>query len=782
MKSEILCKIKGYLILVMMCLFVAACGGPPVAATGLSPTNVTGNTGTLSALAYIPYNSSTTITWSSSIDASCTLTGDGATTGVNGTSGKTGVFVTPLLKTDTVYSLKCGDVSQSISIHVASSAIASSITAFAAGSGGVTTVITLNSLSNGTQISINGTTSYNGTYTVTNQTSTSFDIAKTFVSGTENETGFWQLAGGMIYGCSTTATQGSLAAIDLSSYTASQYRGVAPLSVLFDASGTVTDGSITNRPFHDIEYKWDFADAAGSPVTGKTWTTGSQAATATCSSSPYNGCRNNASGAVAAHVFETPGVYNIKLTATDGTNKVTNSCAQIVVQDPSALTTACVANGVLPSAGVGGCPPYATKFYNSGNFNATLSTAIATDGVRQLLFRRGDTFTVSSTYTITTAGDGIIGAYGTGSAPFIAVNSLGNYSKAIDIAADKWRIMDLNLDGTGTAKQFAFGVVNSNILLLRVETNRFNYAVNGAAENLTIADSYLHTGSNAGAADYGVWCAPCNHLAMLGNNLYLNSGNSSHNVRVEPATNFVISNSTHTGSYGIEPMTIRGDSQYGVVSDNKLIDNIVTVKPQNSVTYEYQRDIIFERNWFVAGSYTGPSLGVEGSGITIRNNIFDLSAVAGAAVNISYNSTVGSPKPDLVNIYNNTIYSNLANNGNFVPFNVVAYFGALDGCCHSELKNNLAYSPNSFNAPPALIGAISGSPVITGAAGTFGNSSDSQIKTSPSFVSATPSNPADYTIGLGSYAHNAGVAVPVFSDFFGTDRSNSNDSGAILAH
>ncbi|MEK7703972.1 MAG: putative metal-binding motif-containing protein, partial [Myxococcota bacterium] len=51
--------------------------------------------------------------------------------------------------------------------------------------------------------------------------------------------------------------------------------GVAPLSVFFDASGTTSTG--TTRPFHDLEYRWDFDDPLGSPVSGTTWATGSGA-------------------------------------------------------------------------------------------------------------------------------------------------------------------------------------------------------------------------------------------------------------------------------------------------------------------------------------------------------------------------------------------------------------------------------------------------------------------------------------------------------------------------
>ena len=97
--------------------------------------------------------------------------------------------------------------------------------------------------------------------------------------------------------------------------------GVAPLAVFFDASGT-TDVGVTARPFHDLEYTWDFGD----PTAG-TWAYGAQ---------PGVSSKNSATGPVAAHVFEKPGTYTVTLTAFDGTNTVTTS-KTITVDDPDVV-------------------------------------------------------------------------------------------------------------------------------------------------------------------------------------------------------------------------------------------------------------------------------------------------------------------------------------------------------------------------------------------------------------------------------------------------------------
>lgn len=128
---------------------------------------------------------------------------------------------------------------------------------------------------------------------------------------------------------------------------ASRTSGVAPLSVFFDATGT-TD-SITKRPFHDLQYTWSFGDSAK----GATWAYGAN---------PGKNSRNDSSGPVAAHVFETPGIYTVTTTVTDdGIHfyKLKNPIS-ITVTDPnkvfSGTSTICIAAKKEPVAGADGCP------------------------------------------------------------------------------------------------------------------------------------------------------------------------------------------------------------------------------------------------------------------------------------------------------------------------------------------------------------------------------------------------------------------------------------------
>ena len=159
----------------------------------------------------------------------------------------------------------------------------------------------------------------------------------------------------------------------------SRTSGVAPLYVFFDA--TATTAAATNRPFHELEYRWDFGDAASG-----SWT-----------STPGmpNLSRNQATGPVAAHVFESPGTYTVSLTALDGAAPATKS-VQITVADPDtvfAANTLCVGNS-QPVAGSGGCPAGAAVLA-SCDFDAAINNNIASR--KRILFRRGDTFAPTTT-------------------------------------------------------------------------------------------------------------------------------------------------------------------------------------------------------------------------------------------------------------------------------------------------------------------------------------------------------------------------------------------------
>jgi hypothetical protein len=784
-------------------LLLISCGGGSV--TGYNSASGKGSSGTTtsssgfpaptvtvtvgsSSLAYT--NTGTTVSWTSTNSTSCTSSGGGGT-------GKSGSFSTGTLTTTKTYSVTCdgagGSANQSKTITVALSTITGFVNA---GGAGNVTVTSANNLSSGSIITINGTTNYNGTYTVVSATSTNFVITSSFF--TASDSGTWQLGGGMISSCLTT---GSTSAITLSTVP-SRFTGVAPLSVFFDASDTTA--TATTKPLHNLEYKWDFGDATGSPVSGTTWGTGSRAGVSS---------RNTAIGPEAAHVFETPGIYTASLTATDGTNTVANNCARIVVLNPDTEyaggNTICFSTGTIFT----GCPSGATTVQQS-SFTTAINAYQATG--KRLLFKRGDTFTAGTTIAFVNAtGPGTIGAFGVGSLPLIQGSASGQQQMlALGHNSPRnisdWRVMDLHFDGASNqsassadypAAITSGGAIN-DVTILRVNASNIQRAfmANGDAlskasgdlifDGWTIQDSSstgiagCQNGEGLnGPCDYRAYMAG-NRMAIMGNDFDNLSTGGTHVIRIQYINKGVISNNRLANAGGTQhtlkihaplitadnTMTAGGSSGYSqriVISDNKIVGNTnawtLSFGPQNSASDERVRDIIFERNWITGG--TGTQLSIESSAdrSTFRNNIIDTS-------NGVYQSGLGigqrgiEPVPDDIQIYNNTLYSSTSTS----EYRAIK----LTTVTNVTVKNNLAYTPN-VSSPVMVFGTPSGLVQSN-------NSTNDQVKsTSPGWASSTPTVPSDFKPVGGSYALGNGVSVPVFSDFFLQTRT-TNDLGAAI--
>lgn len=550
----------------------------------------------------------------------------------------------------------------------------------------------------------------------------------------------------------------------------SRTSGVAPLAVFFDATNT-TDMVVTGRPFHDLEYRWDFGDSAG----GATWANGAQ---------PGVSSKNTATGPVTSHVFETPGTYTVTLTAFDGAKTATTTTT-ITVTDPNTIfsaTTVCIAATTIPSAGTDGCPAGAVGVKNA-DFGAELATQLAA-GKRRVLLKHDDTFT-SNGSTISTAGPGIIGAYGSGAAPIIGVSA--DHAIIKFSAVSDWRIMDIVFDGLATTTSTGVSdvVSSSNITVLRIAGRNLTSVVDmvsGSSTNWAIVDSNFTASSVGVGSGFGAYLTTGNGVALMGN--YMDLGDlrpgTNHSFRTQGGVGLVFSNNTSTAS-GADALTIRGNTSYGVVADNKFVGasstTLVTILPQNDPANEAQHDVIVERNWFISGSGTAGDLVVKAVGITIRNNIFNMSNASPLAVNVDYTSSAGTPMTDKIDIYNNTAYSNQAA---ATGHEFVHYTAGLTASCHSNIENNLVYMPVA--TLPQLI-FNQGSCNVTGASGTLGNSSDAQIKSGTllNFANSPPVNPVDFEITSGSYAINNGVSLPVWSDFLLVARPHSGhwDSGAF---
>ena len=562
--------------------------------------------------------------------------------------------------------------------------------------------------------------------------------------------------------------------------------GVAPLMVFFDA--TATTGTATSKPFQDIEYRWDFGDPAGSPVNGTTWGTGSRAGVSS---------RNAATGPVAAHVFETPGTYSVTLTATDGARAATKT-VQITVDDPdlvfSTTNTVCVSG----TATFTGCPANAAHV-TSSDFDQSLSNNIDTN--KRVLFHRGETFTASASTNITANGPWSVGAYGTGAKP--QVNASGSFGNNGVITVGNngtasrkdGRIADLSMDGNGSAELIDMGGGFDQLLLLRIDTTNSgdtNIFLNSAI--LQYNSDTPHLWEQAGIVDctasapktWGIFFNAKN-FAFMGNDVRNDTGGSpSHTLRISLALNGVISNNTlgpgtsySTDAHvlklhgpcwacvsGTDGVPTNSYTENVEISDNRFIAGTgagsnwtVAIAPQSSSDNEHLRNIIFERNWITAASYTSYELYIQAVNMTVRNNLFNTSGGGGGTAIYAEQRDSAAPAPTGLEIYNNTMYTSAGNLDSGTPFIGLASNVATGG---ATIVNNLGYAP-----------AVSSASMIGGSSSDYTASNNTpNVKTSPNFFAASPSSPSDFAIKAGSYAQNGGTTVPVYSDFFGTALTN----------
>ena len=748
-----------------------------------SPTAVTVSVSAVSTS--VPYNSGTTISWSSNNSTSCTSSGGGGT-------GTTGTFNTGALTTTSTYTVTCtgpsGSASKSLTITVASSAVSSAISQFLDAGGGNVTVTSVNNLNNGSIISISGTTNYNGTYTVANRTSTSFAIVHAFLGN--DATGVWQVGGSMIAGCSTTGATGAISLSNIPS----RFNGVAPLSIFFDATGTTA--TTTTKPFQNLEYRWNFGEntnvLAALPG-GANWTNGST-----------HSSRNMATGPVAAHVYETPGSYIVSVSATDGTNTVSNSCAQIIVQDPDTIFAGTNTICFSATGNFTGCPSGANQVTQS-NYATAINTYNAPG--KRLLFHRGETFPAGTTIArIGGNGPGLIGAYGSGTAPKFTFSGA---LQAIKLSGDTtpgigdWRMMDIEMAGPGVSQSHAIEIDGTfnQFTALRLNIHDWARGIAAPGDILDYWDNHGHPGHTAVSewviqdtistninTNMGDWrlflsgnkiAAMGNYLdgqnggshvirgacldkAIISNNYIAHAGSTQHNIKLHAigwSTNSPTCNPGGAGKY----------TEHVLIADNEIVgyNNAWTVSlgPQNAQSDERLRNIIVERNWFKAGPGQGIAMESSAADSTYRNNIIDMTGAPGH-IGIDVTQRGVEPAPSNVQVYNNTIYD-----GDTIDF---AGVRVISGSSNITVMNNLGVVPSA--AGQNIV-------VNNGSSGFVG--SNNLLSNSPSniFISGNPALPADYGLKpLPNYARDTGsMVVPVLSDFFNTSRPQNGvtDIGAV---
>lgn len=442
---------------------------------------------------------------------------------------------------------------------------------------------------------------------------------------------------------SMTVAQGGTGApvIQLS---ATRTSGVSPLGVVFDATGTTSPG--TSRPFHELDYSWDFGDPGSTFVNAKRCSgTGLPcAANSDCPTGETcaNVNANTAKGAIAAHVFELPPgvtsrVYTVTLTVKRPNGQSAQATQTITVNEFSG-TTYYVSNSTGDDANTGLSPNVPFKTWDKG-----VSVLFLSNGPRRLLFNRGDTYDAPSAFAGSRSignktGPYVLGAYGTGPKPII--QSLhGSTTLELKPSSTDIRVMDLDFRGPppGTAGGTCLAVC-TKCLYLRSDFNEYANSIraaSGTTVGTMIVDCRIRNQD-----DYGVYYTasgtntPPSLIAFLAN--VIDGSTKEHLIRTYITKSLVSFNTFINGSdrgtqlkWCAAGETAQLKSELSIISDNLWLSPTLTyglcsVGPENSSSRQLVEDIIIERNYFDGGSDTTRDAihSWGGNRITVRNNVF----------------------------------------------------------------------------------------------------------------------------------------------------------------
>jgi len=545
--------------------------------------------------------------------------------------------------------------------------------------------------------------------------------------------------------------------------------GAAPLGIVFDGTGS----SGPTNPFHNLLFTWNFGDTGAGD-----FSYGAKTAS-----------KNGATGAVAGHVYETPGTYTARLRVSNGT--LSNTCTiTITVTNPDTVfastATVCFYNTTVGT----GCPSGATQTQSS-DFDAAISSCMG--ATKRCLFKRGDTFASSTTANITSAGPNYVGAYGSGAKPVITSTNVAGVVSVTNAAVNDLRIADLDIRGSGssdTGKCASYGASASNITMLRVECSGIGgltLSAGSSPANWAICTGCILQDSVSPSGLYFVGFSS----ALIGNSFGPARASDEHSTRIQRCQKCAISNNTmnETTDSTKHSLTLRADPQttttedtfYTIVSNNRIIGSTgqvlpVTVSPSADSEDARMYDVIIEGNWLTS-SYSGAgSLALmnvkSGTRMTVRNNLFDLgtggTGTKDALWIIKPHDAV-YPVPTDVVVNNNTMYSG----GGAIQMTGIT-FDAEN--VTATAKNNLCYFPTATGTVRCLLDQATGTTAS-------GNSSDAETTgTSPAFDGPL-TEPKGFRISKSSYAATGGTATFPASndDFFNCDDVTANEHiGAMV--
>jgi hypothetical protein len=413
---------------------------------------------------------------------------------------------------------------------------------------------------------------------------------------------------------------------------ATRVNGTAPLAVLFDATGTTLS---SGDAFRQVSYSFDFGDERG-----QTWA--------------VSGASRNvqSGGPVAAHVFDLPGTYTVRVRALNpATGGYSETTLSINVTDPASTYAGTGTVCVSTSANYSGCPSGAvTSTSYPSNWNG-----------KRVLLRRGESF---PGIQLLDGNAGVqVGAFGTGAKPRVPSVGVGNWRPQSSNFANDITVMDLEVtgklhlnighrmlayrntvlgQGQDIALQFGgpgyFGVDDPYrvVSLSAFYVSRELYMV----ENTVLGSGSLPIvnvmGDGSRVAVLGNTMGIAQQHTMRSGGLHKSivAHNDMRGVSNDGIRHVLKLHSGNLNPYADTRLDLEWATRHVVLSNNLFgssADNnqwTVAVSPQNGVEAEGIEDVLVENNRFARGARTVADLVMAGRRITYRGN----SVVGGAAL------------------------------------------------------------------------------------------------------------------------------------------------------
>lgn len=409
---------------------------------------------------------------------------------------------------------------------------------------------------------------------------------------------------------------------------ASRASGPAPLAVHFDAT-TTTDSSSSVDTFRQIGYRFEFGDSAAG-----TWQHSSLSK------------NEQIGGPIAAHVFERPGTYVVRVTAKDAAGATSIAQVTINVSSPDSVfggtSTVCLSR----NSDFSGCPSGAQQIANASSWPSFASS-------RRYLLRAGQDFSSLGTVNLGRTyqaglSDTQIGAFGSGAKPIVqAVNVHAGDSPS------SWpaRIVVSDLAPTEIMHYYS----GSDLLLFRNSLTRggsitlahaFEYMLGSSSQSGWQVPQRLFVVENEvrGNGQTSTVTGEGSRLAFMGN---LIERTDQHNLRLWQGQKVFVAHNRlngiaqdpyrvvfkmHSAGIAANLVSLTTPQQFSQRSSEVIFANnqagssnnngqwIVAVCPQNGESAEGVERAILEDNTFYVGSNFVTDIAWGGRNLTERGN------------------------------------------------------------------------------------------------------------------------------------------------------------------